>query len=124
MRIFLADDEAAVIQTLTVLLKLDGHFIEWANDGEKAFARLTDPSADFDVLITDHVMPVLTGMQLVTKLRTANFRGKIIVLSGFLTSAIEEDYRALEVDHILRKPFDVVSLRAALAQVEEATGGT
>lgn len=115
LRIFLADDETPVIQTLSFILKLAGHSVESAEDGEEAFAKLTAPDAEYHLLITDHTMPVLSGMHLVEKLRAVNFAGKIIVLSGCLTTVIEEAYRAFNVDYILRKPFDVTSLRAALA---------
>jgi len=62
-------------------------------------------------------MPVLSGLQLVEKLRAGNYAGRIIVLSAHLTSEVEQAYRALVVDHILRKPFDIAELRAAVEQV-------
>jgi len=122
LRILIADDETSVVQSLSVVLRYAGHRIESVADGRMALARLTTESADCDLLITDHTMPVLTGLQLVGKLRAAHFRGGIIVLSAFLASEAERAYRAFAVDHILHKPFDIAALRAAVEQVAAAIG--
>ena len=57
----------------------------------------------FDVLITDHQMPKLTGLALVEKVRTTTFAGRIVVESGNLTPELEAAYWALGVDRIVRK---------------------
>ena len=120
LHILLADDQPSVTQSVSIVLRYAGHRIESATDGSDAFAQLTAMSADFDLLITDHTMPTLDGLQLVAKLRAAKFPGKIIVLSAHLTSANEQAYHAFGVDHILHKPFDIGSLRAAVEQVAAA----
>ena len=120
LHILLADDQPSVTQSVSIVLRYAGHQIESVTDGSDAFAQLTAKSADYDLLITDHTMPTLTGLQLVAKLRTAKFTGKIIVLSAYLTSANEQAYHALGVDHILHKPFDVASLRTAVEQIAAA----
>ena len=120
LHILLADDQPSVTQSVSIVLRYAGHHIESVTDGSDAFAQLTAKSADYDLLITDHTMPTLTGLQLVAKLRTAKFTGKIIVLSAYLTSANEQAYHALGVDHIFHKPFDVASLRTAVEQIAAA----
>ena len=69
----------------------------------------------FDVVITDHRMPRLSGLELVRRLRAQNFPGKIFVLSAYL---LEEDIRAyeeLKVDMMMSKPFDFEELERAMA---------
>jgi DNA-binding response OmpR family regulator len=61
-------------------------------------------------------MPVLTGLQLVRKLRAGKFAGKILVLSACLSPAIEQAYRELGVNDIHHKPFDIGPLRLAIGQ--------
>jgi CheY-like chemotaxis protein len=120
LRILIAEDETSVVQSVSVVLRYAGHRIESVTNGTDALALLTAKSADYDLLITDHTMPAPDGLQLVGKLRATNYSGKIIVLSAHLTSDVEQAYRALAVDHILRKPFDIAELRAAVEQATAA----
>ena len=56
----------------------------------------------------------MTGIQLLQQLKPTDFRGKIIVLSGYLSLELEEQYRLLGADIILRKPFELHELRQAV----------
>ena len=120
LHILIADDETAVAQSLEIVLRYAGHRIEAVSDGKQAYDRLTAKAADFDLLITDDTMPLLTGLQLVQKLRTAKFPGKILVLSACLSPAREQAYREIGVDHILHKPFDIAPLRLVVEQIGAA----
>jgi YesN/AraC family two-component response regulator len=66
------------------------------------------------VVITDNEMPCVSGVELVRELRERSFRGKIIVLSGYLTNETREAYAQMKVDAILNKPFDNYELRHRL----------
>lgn len=63
---------------------------------------------------SDNEMPQLSGIELVRELRQQSFRGKIMVLSGDLTSETREAYAQMKVDAILDKPFDNYDLRNRL----------
>jgi CheY-like chemotaxis protein len=67
------------------------------------------------VIITDHHMPGINGLELVTHIRTGTFDGKIIVFSSELSQAVDDAYRRLKVDHILPKPIFPAQLRAVFA---------
>ena len=120
LHILIADDEASVTQSLTFVLNYDGHRIEAVSDGGQAYDRLTAKDADFDLLITYDAMPVLSGLELVRKLRAFRFRGKILVLLACLLPALEQAYRDLGVDAIHHKPFDIAPLRLAVEQLGAA----
>ena len=99
---------------------LTGHLLLTTVHGEGAagpFARITENPGKFDVLIADNTMPGLTGSELIQKLRAVNFSGKIMVLSGHLTPELERIYRALGVEEIVRKPYDLSSIRMALERI-------
>ena len=120
LHILIADDEASVAQSLAFVLKYDGHRIEAVPDGRQAHDRLTAKDADFDLLITDDTMPVLSGLELVRKLRAFKFPGKTLVLSACLSPDLEQAYRELGVDAIHHKPFDIAPLRLAIGQLAAA----
>jgi CheY-like chemotaxis protein len=120
LNILVADDERAVAESLSALLHASGHQIEWVSDGLQAFTRAIENPGKFHVLIADNTMPGLTGSELVQKLQAAAFSGKIIVLSGYLTDELEQAYRALGVEEVMRKPFDLPVVRIAIDRIGAA----
>jgi DNA-binding response OmpR family regulator len=117
LSILLAEDERSVAFSISFALKADGHKIEIVSDGEEALSELTRKPGAFDLIITDHSMPRMNGVELVKRLRDTSFRGKIIVLSAHLSAENVAAYAALGVDLMIQKPFDVHLLRAAIRKV-------
>jgi len=67
----------------------------------------------FDLVITDHQMPRMNGLDLVRRLRVREFAGKIMVLSAHLSPENIQAYEELQVDMMFAKPFDCEELRLA-----------
>lgn len=117
LRVLYADDVKQLRELLSVILKRDGHEPETAEHGEEAFERLAHAGSAYDLLITDHHMPRLNGLELVRRLRTRNFPGKIIVFSSELSPDVDEEYRGQGVDLILAKPVFPLTFRLMLRQL-------
>jgi DNA-binding NarL/FixJ family response regulator len=86
-RVLLADDFPAVLEQVQVLLGEDFDVVASAPDGQKAL-RLA-MSLDPDILVLDICMPILSGIQVVSKLRDSGFRGKCVIL----TALQDKDYQ-------------------------------
>ncbi len=115
LRILCAEDNEHIAEILKKVLSDAGHEVECVLDGQAAWDRLSvDPSA-FDLLITDHQMPRLSGLGLVKKTRATVFSGRIIVESGNLTPEIEKAYLALRVDRIVGKTLHPDFIRELIA---------
>lgn len=71
----------------------------------------------FDVVITDHHMPKLNGLELVTRLRDIAFPGKILVFSSELSPTVHAAYADLKVPKVLHKPMLPSYLRQVLAEL-------
>ena len=119
LNILIAEDKSSVADSLSLMLRYEGHQVETASDGLQAFAKLVSNPGRFDLLITDNNMPRMNGSELVQKLRDANNPVKIIVLSAYLTYELVQKYNALGVDHTVDKPFDFSPLRLAIAEITE-----
>ena len=117
LNILLAEDEPSVAFSVSFALKADGHKIEIVADGEEALFDLTSKPGAFELLITDHSMPRMNGVELVKRLRETAFKGKVVVLSAHLSAENRAAYVALGVDILIPKPFDVHGLRAAIRQL-------
>jgi two-component system, cell cycle response regulator CpdR len=114
LNILLAEDERAVAFSIAFALKVDGHTIQIVADGGQALACISAEPNRFDLLITDHSMPGMTGIELVERVRRESFRGKIMVVSAHLSAENRVAYEALAVDAMVSKPFDVHEVRTAV----------
>jgi CheY-like chemotaxis protein len=114
LRILTVEDEPAVAQLLALLLGGPAAKVTNASDGWMALMKIGAAAEPFDVIITDHNMRRVNGLELVRRLRLRKFAGKIIVLSAHLNKENIQAYEELEVDMMLAKPFDVEELQLAM----------
>jgi len=118
MNILCADDDpwigALYQQILAKLADENRHlagrmeyFVCSMTHGQAAWELLESDLDRFDVVILDHVMPGLTGMEIVTRLRGSRYRGRIIVQSAFITSEMIQTLKEMNVNEIVHKPIHV-----------------
>lgn len=116
LRILYADDLPELRDVARISFSREGHGIECFADGALAFNRvLADPT--FDLVITDHHMPNMNGLEFVKRLREIGFAGKIMVFSSELSEIVARHYREQRVDRILYKPVFPSALRNALTEL-------
>ena len=114
LRILTVEDEPAVTKMLALLLGGPAAKVTSASDGWMALMKIGAAKEPFDVIITDHRMPRMNGLDLVRRLRVRKFEGKIIVLSAYLTKENIQAYEELQVDMMFAKPFDCEELQLAM----------
>jgi DNA-binding NarL/FixJ family response regulator len=88
IRVLLADDHETILARLRALLGKDFEIVGAVNNGRDAVAEVL--RLDPDVLVIDISMPVLDGLQAVTRLSSAHRRTKFV----FLTVHEDEDFVA------------------------------
>jgi CheY-like chemotaxis protein len=115
LQILAVEDEKAVAQILAVILGGPMARVTRAADGWEALIKITAMPQPFDVIITDHRMPRMGGLELVRRLRTRNFAGKILVLSAHLSDEDIHAYEELGVDMMMSKPFNFDEIQDAVA---------
>ena len=115
MQILVAEDEKAVAHMIAMVLGGPAAKVVKARNGWEALIKIGATARPFDVVITDHRMPRMGGLQLVRQLRTQNFGGKILVLSAHLSDEDIRAYEDLSVDMMMSKPFDFDELQQAMA---------
>lgn len=85
-----------------------------ASNGEEAYEKLktTQPA----LLITDHIMPGMSGFELVRKMLNSDLVNKppVIVLSADIDRSITEDYYYLGIEYVFRKPVNLISFKLAV----------
>jgi CheY-like chemotaxis protein len=117
LNILVVDDELSVTVSIRLTLKSRGHSVDSLDRAPEALERLKQYPDHYHILITDHLMPGMTGLELLTQLKQTAFKGKIIVISAYLTAALEGQYKALGADMIMQKPFVLDELRMAVEEL-------
>ncbi|WP_157991420.1 response regulator [Caldimonas tepidiphila] len=107
-RILIVDDEFSNLEALELILSEEGYGVTVASDGRQALEKLED--AVPDLVLTDHMMPVMNGAQLIQALRSDPRHQAIPIL--LMSGAPESVLRPLTTayDAFLRKPFDIDAL--------------
>jgi CheY-like chemotaxis protein len=117
LHILMADDDAVICSVIEALIRHRGHTVDVACNGEEAIKLFALQPARYDLLITDHEMPLVTGLELVRHLRKHGFSGGVIVVSEILRPQISLAYKYRPIDTILRKPFNAALLAHTLGQM-------
>lgn len=114
LHVLCADDNSILGEIMLCLFAREGCWVEQVEDGAKAWNRLSSDINGFDVVVTDHQMPGMTGLQLVERLRAADFQGRIVVHSSGITPEQTERYRALGAARFVPKASNADALLRAV----------
>jgi len=106
--ILVADDEPLVLSLTASILKVCGYHVLVAPNGNEAVDSY-GRQEKVDLVLTDIIMPVMTGPELVHKLRQINPDLRCVYMSGYDQSAIQERIGNKVCDY-LRKPFTPAAL--------------
>ena len=116
MNILIVDDEDGNRISLGLVLRALGHKVDEAQNGALALEYVIRSSEPFDLIITDNIMPKMSGIQLIEELRRSNFQGEIMAVSANLRPAEEQQLKTLGVRFVVEKPFGLDILRSAVAE--------
>ena len=114
-RILVAEDEPGVREALVLLLSLDGHSVTEASNGKEALELFQ--AGRFDVVITDHAMPIMKGDELAANINQLNPTQPIIMISAHAQTLADSGNPLTGIKIVLGKPFMLADLREALANV-------
>jgi PAS domain S-box-containing protein len=115
--ILCADDEAAVLTTTRTALVRAGYRILAARDGGEALALFHLHRQEIALVITDMMMPVMNGAELITALRSLAPGLRIIATSGTFSRVKLPEEPGTAVEAILHKPFAVAALLSTVRDV-------
>ena len=117
-RILVADDQTESLAALTALLRQQGPgcTIEVASTGSDALRRLLE-EGPFDLSLLDLHMPGLTGLEVLSQLRSMGHSVPSILMTADPTRAVELAALELGVITMLRKPIPAEVLRIVVEQV-------
>jgi nitrogen-specific signal transduction histidine kinase/ActR/RegA family two-component response regulator len=110
--ILLVEDDTGVRKLVAAMLRRGGYTVLEAAAAQPALAQL-ERAGQIDLLLTDIVMPGMSGWELAKQAMEARAGLKVIYMSGYTDHAAIQGHRA-ETISILRKPFTMETLHAAV----------
>ncbi|WP_182199346.1 response regulator transcription factor [Paraliobacillus salinarum] len=115
-KILLAEDEEVLRMLIVDTLEDEGYQIDEATDGKEALEKID--VTDYDLLILDYMMPQVTGIEVIEKVRkNPNKKDvKILMLSAKNQQSDQTTILSVGADHFMSKPFSPMAL---LDKVEE-----
>jgi len=118
-RILVVEDDDDIRHLNTEVLSCSGYNVDAAPDGAIAWDTLQLNS--YDLLVTDHQMPKVTGIELLKKLLAAHMALPVILVSGTIPTQELRRHPWLQIDATLLKPYTPDELRATVRKVLCAT---
>ncbi len=102
--VMLIDDEEMVAQVMTSGLQRQGFRVITHTDSRKALADFSQTPEIFDVVVTDQIMPHMSGVRLTRKIHEIRPDIPVILFTGFRDSFHEEQAREAGVVEFMLKP--------------------
>lgn len=115
----LVDDEPRMLSALQRTLRREGWAIETANNASEGLARLST-APQVSVLVSDHKMPGLSGVEFLAEAKARFPRTARILLSGWTGEIPSADLARAAVSAIHAKPWDDAELKASIHRAIEA----
>lgn len=118
--ILLVDDEPAVAKSIAMLLEFSGHRITMMHHPKHALEFFASNHNDIDLVLTDHKMPNMSGLDLARQMRGLAPVKPIVLLSGFNDGIADEHRIPPEISRYLAKPIEMDELIRVIDELLEA----
>jgi DNA-binding NtrC family response regulator len=116
-RVLVVDDERHVLNSIRLVLQIDGFEVVTASSGEDAVKRLKE--GEFGVMVSDLCMSPMDGMELLRYVREWKPSMPVIMLTGYSSPGTRAEAEGLGVFDYLVKP---ATAAAILRSVRNAIG--
>jgi PAS domain S-box-containing protein len=120
--ILLVDDEPALVATGQIMLTGLGYRVTALGSSTDALALLTQGCEAFDLLVTDHTMPHLTGLDLAAAAHASRPGLPVIVTTGYGHHVDPARANAVGVGRVLLKPYTLQQLAEAVRTQLDSAG--
>ncbi len=115
-RILIIDDEPALLSMAEEVLADLGYQVAGFSSSEAALSALLESPNRYDAVLSDEVMPGLTGTQVAAKVREAGIDLPFLIVTGFGGPGFELRAQQAGITCVLRKPYAAQALADALAK--------
>jgi CheY-like chemotaxis protein len=115
--VLVVDDEADVLRLVDTLLTRQGHKVLTASNGERALEKVRKLGSAPDLLLTDVVMPGMSGPMIADALHAQHPQLKVLFMSAFEDRQVVRRYVKDPGYHLISKPFRIEELASKVQEV-------
>ncbi len=115
-KVLIVDDDPGIRETISQIIEELGYTSETASDGLDALAILD--SGPFLCVFTDIMMPKMTGLELIKKIKAKDVSLPIIVITGYASLEIAIDAMKCGASDFISKPFKVSQIQLLLSKMK------
>ena len=115
-RVLIVDDDPGIRETISQIIEELGYDPDTAADGLDALAMLDTGS--YLCVFTDIMMPKMTGIELIKKIKARDVSLPIIVITGYASLEIAIDAMKCGASDFISKPFKVSQIQLLLSKVK------
>lgn len=123
--LLIVDDDKDLLSSLHKLFTRLGYTVTSCNDSYKALEMFMEAPHSFDLLLTDQLMPKMTGAELIKEIKQINQKLPVILCSGFegdgRLQRVPKDLKKAGVSIFFRKPFDTIEICRAVRGLLDTT---
>lgn len=113
-KILVVDDEINVCKSICQAIESEDYDVDMALSGDEALKK--DKENLYDLIITDLMMPGISGMDLLTSLKTVRLDVNVIMITGYPTVKTAVQSIKIGAFDYLPKPFTPKDLRSVVAR--------
>lgn len=115
-RVLVADDDPEICTLIKTILRNASFEVSVCPDAESALVHL-QRDKPYDILISDFMLPGISGIELITMVRAnpQTARIPILMISGHSNYAMDARAKSAGADHFLNKPFTLTQLRSTVS---------
>jgi PAS domain S-box-containing protein len=121
--VLLVEDEETVRNMARTCLEMSGYRVIEASDGVEALHLVQSQTGPIDLLLTDVVMPFMTGPELAEQVTTFFPKIKVLYMSGYSDREFVDASVPPATGNYLQKPFSPRALTAKLRELSQQTEG-
>lgn len=119
-KVLFIDDEPAITEMASHILTSNNYQPVIFNDGNEALRHFSEHPHDFDIIVTDLIMPLISGSELASRCAAVNPNIPIVLTTGFGERISPASYRQWGVSTLITKPFSIHQLLATLAELTKS----
>ena len=119
-KVYLLDDEPFILEGLKYIVDWEDYGFEIvgsANNGEDGLKEIL--SMDIDLVLTDIMMPKMTGLELIDNLIKLNYHTNFIVLSAFQEFEYAKKAISMGAENYILKPIDSEELEKSIINIKK-----
>jgi two-component system, cell cycle sensor histidine kinase and response regulator CckA len=122
--VIVVEDEQAILDMVVQILQAGGYEVLPARSGEEALQVAERHDGRIDLVLTDIVMPGMSGGEFIRRLESLKSGFRVLYMSGYTKYTVVNHGILESVSSFIWKPFSPTELLAKVREVLDSRGGT